>query len=132
MAKMYTPLVLFLFVVGCHSNPPESSWDISVAKTEAEKLILEGERMIKLGKEGRLEEMAASAKLMKESTQTTKASIPKTLSEGKMAIRQLMVVLDEVESVIVHSRKGHQKDCLLHGEKALSRARKAKIHIDKL
>ena len=85
-----------------------------------------------LGKEKNLEEMALVARRLKKITKDIERAIPPTLSEGKQAIRHLKVVLDEVESVIVHSRKGHQKDCLLHGQKALGRAKKAKEHIDKL
>jgi len=124
--------LLYLFFIACQSDPSHTSWDISVAKAEIEKLIHGGEKMMALGKEEKLEDMASMARSMKKITKDIERAIPPTLSEGKQAIRHLKVVLDEVESVIVHSRKGHQEDCLLHGQKALGRAKKAKEHIDKL
>jgi len=111
-----------------HSN----SWDIKIAKTETERLLVQAEKMLSHGKEGNLDKMAFMAKEMKKTTRFAIDAIPPTISEGKKAIRNLKVAHDEIESVIVHSRKGHLDDCLLHGEKALFRIQKALSNVQVL
>ena len=99
---------------------------------ETERLLVQAEKMMSHGKEGELDKMAFMAKEMKKTTRLAIDSIPPTISEGKKAIRHLKVALDEIESVIVHSRKGHLDNCLLHGAKALSRIRKALSNVQGL
>ncbi len=111
-----------------HSN----SWDIKIAKEETERLLVQAETMLSHGKEGHLDKMAFMAKEMKKTTRFAIDAIPPTLTEGKKAIRNLKVAQDEIESVIVHSRKGHLDNCLLHGEKALYRIRKALSNVQVL
>jgi hypothetical protein len=125
-------LLICFFLTACQSDPTNPSWNITFAKAEIDRLIHEGEKMMVLGKEGKLEEMASVARRIKNISKETQKAIPPTLSEGNHSIRHLKVVLDEIESVIVHSRKGHKEDCLLHGERALGRIKKAKEHMDKL
>jgi len=122
--------ILVFSLMDCqdHSN----SWDIKIAKEETERLLIQAETMLSYGKEGELDKMAFMAKEMKKTTRFAIDAIPPTISEGKKAIRNLKVVHDEIESVIVHSRKGHLDNCLLHGEKALSRIRKALLNVQAL
>jgi hypothetical protein len=120
-----------LVLLACQTGQPGPS-DVKAAKADVEKLVKEGEAMLVLGHEGHLVKMAERAQAMIEKARTAMAAIPPHDPRGGQAIRHLKVVLDEAESVIVHSRKGHQDDCILHAQKALDRAKEAKSKTDTL
>ena len=124
-------ILITLVLLACQTGQPGPS-DVKAAKADVEKLVKEGEAMLALGHEGHLVKMAEHAQVMIEKARAAIAAIPLHDPLGGQAIRHLKVVLDEAESVVVHSRKGHQDDCILHAQKALDRAKEAQSQTDAL
>ncbi len=124
-------ILIPLILLACQTSQPVPS-DVTAAKTDVEKMVKEGEEMLASGHEGQLDKMAGHAQAMIKYARDAMAVIPARDPRGGQAIRHLQVVLDEAESVIVHGRKGHQDDCILHAQKALDRAKEARSQTDTL